>query len=416
MRTAVDSELLRDLTPRVVTVLVRRYGHLEDCEDAVQEALAAAVSQWPIEGVPDNPRGWLIAVASRRLIEQWRRDSARERRELRLAHYPPPVTDVDVGDTIAADVDVAADDGLPLLLMCCHPALLRSAQVPLTLRAVGGLTTAEIARGLLLPEATVAQRISRAKRRLLEVGARFEIPDTAQDWAARLVSTLEVLYLIFNEGSTASAGDRVSRPDLSSEAIRLTRQLHDRVDHGEVAGLLALMLLTDARRPARTDAAGEIVPLSEQDRRLWRTEAITEGTQILRAALARQRIGPLQLQAAIAALHGEAASTAATDWPQILALYDHLLALAPSPMATLSRVVVLAEVRGPHAGLAALDSVADQPGLAGHYRVDAVRAHLAEWAGDLPAAHALYLRAAQHSLSRPEQRHLLRQAQRIGSG
>jgi predicted RNA polymerase sigma factor len=404
--TVVGPDLLRDLTPRAVAALVRHYGHLEDCEDAVQEALAAATTQWPVDGVPDNPRGWLITVASRRLIEQWRRDSARERREQRIAWFPAPAPIVEVTSDL--------DDSLPLLLMCCHPGLARAAQVSLTLRAVGGLTTAEIARGLLLPEATVAQRISRAKRRLQEVGARFETPTTSDEWAARLPPVLEVLYLIFNEGSTASAGDQVSRTDLSGEAIRLTRQLHGQVDHGEVAGLLALMLLTDARRPARTDSAGESVALAEQDRRRWRMDAIAEGTQILGAALARHRIGPLQLQAAIAALHSEAASTAATDWPQILALYDHLLALAPSPMALLSRVVAVAQVRGPQSALVELDAVADLPGLVGHYRVDAVRAHLAEQAGDPEAARVLYLRAAQHSLSRPEQRYLLHRAQRLG--
>jgi predicted RNA polymerase sigma factor len=404
--TVVGPDLLRDLTPRAVAALVRHYGHLEDCEDAVQEALAAATTQWPVDGVPDNPRGWLITVASRRLIEQWRRDSARERREQRIAWFPAPAPIVEVTSDL--------DDSLPLLLMCCHPGLARPAQVSLTLRAVGGLTTAEIARGLLLPEATVAQRISRAKRRLQEVGARFETPTTFDEWAARLPPVLEVLYLIFNEGSTASAGDQVSRTDLSGEAIRLTRQLHGQVDHGEVAGLLALMLLTDARRPARTDSAGESVALAEQDRRRWRMDAIAEGTQILGAALARHRIGPLQLQAAIAALHSEAASTAATDWPQILALYDHLLALAPSPMALLSRVVAVAQVRGPQSALVELDAVADLPGLVGHYRVDAVRAHLAEQAGDPEAARVLYLRAAQHSLSRPEQRYLLHRAQRLG--
>jgi RNA polymerase sigma factor (sigma-70 family) len=403
--TVVGPDLLRDLTPRAVAALVRHYGHLEDCEDAVQEALAAATTQWPVDGVPDNPRGWLITVASRRLIEKWRRNSAQARREQRFVQFSAPAPTVELTPDL--------DDSLPLLLMCCHPGLARPAQVSLTLRAVGGLTTAEIARGLLLPEATVAQRISRAKRRLQEVGARFETPTTSDEWAARLPPALEVLYLVFNEGSTASAGDQVSRPDLSGEAIRLTRQLHGQLDHGEVAGLLALMLLTDARRPARTDSAGESVALAEQDRRLWRTDAIVEGTRILRAALARHRIGPLQLQAAIAALHCEAASTAATDWPQILALYDHLLALAPSPMALLSRVVAVAQVCGPQSALVELDAVADLPGLVGHYRVDAVRAHLAEQAGDPEAARVLYLRAAQHSLSRPEQRHLLRRAQQL---
>jgi predicted RNA polymerase sigma factor len=403
--TVVGPDLLRDLTPQAVAALVRHYGHLEDCEDAVQEALTAATIQWPVDGLPDNPRGWLITVASRRLIEQWRRDSARERREQRILRFPAPAPT----EELTPDLD----DSLPLLLMCCHPGLARPAQVSLTLRAVGGLTTAEIARGLLLPEATVAQRISRAKRRLQEIGARFETPTTSEEWAVRLPPALEVLYLIFNEGSTASAGDQVSRPDLSGEAIRLTRQLHGQVDHGEVAGLLALMLLTDARRPARTDSAGESVALAEQDRRLWRTEAIAEGTRILQAALARHRIGPLQLQAAITALHSEAASTAATDWTQILALYDHLVALAPSPMALLSRVVAVAQVRGPQSALVELDVVADLPGLAGHYRVDAVRAHLAEQAGDPETARILYLKAAQHSLSRPEQRHLLHRAQRL---
>jgi RNA polymerase sigma factor (sigma-70 family) len=404
--TVVAPDLLRDLTPRAIAALVKHYGHLEDCEDAVQEALAAAITQWPVDGVPDNPRGWLITVASRRLIEQWRRDSARERREQRILRFP--------GLVPTEEVTPDVDDSLPLLLMCCHPGLARPAQVSLTLRAVGGLTTAEIARGLLLPEATVAQRISRAKRRLQEIGARFETPTTSDEWAVRLPPVVEVLYLIFNEGSTASAGDQVSRTDLSGEAIRLTRQLHGQVDHGEVAGLLALMLLTDARRPARTDSAGELVALAEQDRRLWRTDAIAEGMRILRAALARHRIGPLQLQASIAALHSEATSTAATDWPQILALYDHLVALAPSPMALLSRVVAVAQVRGPQSALIELDAVADLPGLVGHYRVDAVRAHLAEQAGDPETARILYLRAAQHSLSRPEQRHLLHRAQRLG--
>jgi RNA polymerase sigma factor (sigma-70 family) len=403
--TVVGPDLLRDLTPQAVAALVRHYGHLEDCEDAVQEALAAATMQWPVDGLPDNPRGWLITVASRRLIEQWRRDSARERREQRIHRFPAPAPT----EELTPDLD----DSLPLLLMCCHPGLARPAQVSLTLRAVGGLTTAEIARGLLLPEATVAQRISRAKRRLQEIGARFEAPTTSDEWAVRLPPALEVLYLIFNEGSTASAGDQVSRPDLSGEAIRLTRQLHGQVDHGEVAGLLALMLLTDARRPARTDSAGESVALAEQDRRLWRTDAIAEGTRILGAALARHRIGPLQLQASIAALHSEATSTAATDWPQILALYDHLVALAPTPMALLSRVVAVAQVRGPQSALIELDAVADLPGLVRHYRVDAVRAHLAERAGDPKTAHTFYLRAAQRSLSRPEQRHLLHRAQRL---
>ncbi len=393
--------LLRKLTPQVVGALVRHYGHLEDCEDAAQEALTAAAAQWPTDGVPDNPRGWLITVASRRLIEQWRRDTARARREERTGTVLPPAA--------ASDVD----DSLPLLVMCCHPALTRPAQVALTLRSVGGLTTAEIARGLLLPEATVAQRISRAKRRLHEVKARFETPVAGADWTARLPPVLEVLYLIFNEGSTASSGRQVTRTDLSAEAIRLTRQLHERVDHGELAGLLALMLLTDARRPARTDRRGEIVPLVEQNRRLWDHDAIVEGTAVLHEALSRHPVGPLQLQAAIAALHCEAAQADDTDWQQILALYDHLNALAPSPMGTLSRIVVVAQVHSPARAEAELEAAAESPGLAGHYRVDAVRAHLKELTGDLDAARTHYLRAARHSLSLPEQRHLLARAQRL---
>lgn len=395
--------LLRELTPHVVGALVRHYGHVEDSEDAAQEALAAAAVQWPRDGVPGNPRGWLISVAARRLIEQWRRDSARTQRELRLAELPPPVA--------ASEVD----DSLPLLLMCCHPALPRPAQVALTLRAVGGLTTAEIARGLLLPEATVAQRVSRAKRRLHDARARLEGSPSGHALLARLPPVLEVLYLIFNEGSTASSGDRLTRPDLSGEAIRLTRLLHEQVDHGEVAGLLALMLLTDARRPARVDAAGEIVPLLEQDRGRWDHAAIVEGTALLQATLSRHPIGPLQLQAAIAALHCEAAHPDDTDWAQILALYDHLHALAPGPMQTLSRIVVVAQVHGPARARAELEAVADTPGLAGHYRIDAVRAYTDELAGRLHDARNLYLRAAQRSLSLPEQRHLRARAQRLGA-
>jgi predicted RNA polymerase sigma factor len=327
-----------------------------------------------------------------------RSEAARRRRE---ALPPDPVP------------EVRGDDELTLLLLCCHPALTPVSQVALTLRAVGGLTTAEIGRGLLVPERTVGQRISRAKQRIRDSGVRFAMPSD-DEWGARLTAVRQVLYLIFNEGSTASSGVRLHRVELSTEAIRLTRQLHSRLpDDGEVAGLLALMLLTDARRPARTRPDGALVPLAEQDRTLWNAAAIAEGVEIITEALRNTRLGPFQLQAAIAAIHDEATRPELTDWPQILRLYDLLAILAPGPMVTLNRVVALAEVDGPPAALRALEKAAAEPALADHHRVAAVRAHLLEMAGDLAEARDEYRRAARRTLSLPEQRYLEARAARL---
>jgi RNA polymerase sigma factor (sigma-70 family) len=397
--------LLRDLAPQALGALVRRTGDFDTSEDAVQEALLAASQQWPREGLPSNPKGWLITVASRRRIELVRQESARRRREENAAlladRAPENLSEV--------------DDSLALLMLCCHPSLTPASQVALTLRAVGGLTTAEIARALLVPEATVAQRISRAKQRIKASGAEFHMP-SAQERPARIAAVLHVLYLVFNEGYTASSGSSLLRVDLTSEAIRLARQLRTQLpDDGEVAGLLALMLLTDARRPARTRPDGALVPLAEQDRRLWDAAAIAEGVGLITATLAGAPIGPYQLQAAIAAVHDEAPRAEDTDWPQILTLYDLLGRLAPGPMVTLNRVVAVAMVHGPQAGLQALAASEAHPALAGHHRVDAVRAHLLELAGEREAARAAYLRAARRTLSVPERRYLESRAARLAT-
>ena len=388
--------LLRDCAPQVLAAVVRRYGDFDACEDAVQEALIAAARQWPATGVPEQPRNWLITVAGRRRVELLRTETARRRREETVLHEPAR--------------EVRGDDELALLRLCCHPELSVPAQVTLTLRAVGGLTTAEIARALLLPEATVGQRISRAKQRIRDTGARFTMPTD-------LTAVRHVLYLIFNEGHTASSGDELNRVELTREAIRLTRQLHRRLpDDGEVAGLLALMLLTDARRPARTGPDGALIPLAEQDRRLWDPRAIAEGITIVTGALARAPIGPFQLQAAIAAVHGEAARAEDTDWRQIHLLYGMLHALAPSPMVTLNRIVAHAMTDGPEAGLADLDRAAADPVLARHHRTAAVRAHLLELTGDRAGAAEHYRWAARHTLSRPEQRYLESRAADCATG
>jgi len=392
-------ELLRELAPQVLAILVRRQGEFDASEDAVQEAMLAAATQWPLDGVPDNPKGWLITVASRRRIEAWRSELARRRREqsaaLQLSTAPEVISDV--------------DDTLTLLLLCCHPALTPMSQVALTLRAVGGLNTAEIARALLVPETTVGQRISRAKQRIRESGAEFQMPPPGE-FSQRLATVLHVLYLIFNEGYIASSGSALLRVELSAEAIRLNRQLYDRLpDDGEVAGLLALMLLTDARRPARTNADGALVPLAEQDRSRWDAAAIGEGVALITEALATAPIGRYQLQAAISAVHDEAARAENTDWPQILGLYDLLLGLAPGPMVTLNRVVALAMVRGPETALEQLAAVSGpcaEPALAGHHRVEAVRAHLLDMAGQHEAARTHYRLAARGTLSLPERRYL----------
>ncbi|AGZ38459.1 RNA polymerase sigma factor [Actinoplanes friuliensis] len=395
-------DLLREYAPQVLSAVVRRYGDFDTCEDAVQEALLAAAQQWPREGVPASPKGWLITVAARRRIELLRSESARRRREEAVVHEPGPVAVPEV------------DDSLTLLMLCCHPALTTGSQVALTLRAVGGLTTAEIARALLVPEATVGQRISRAKQKIRDAGATFSLPP-AEEREERLVAVRQVLYLIFNEGYTASSGVLLHRGELTAEAIRLTRQLRAQLpDDGEVAGLLALMLLTDARRPARTRPDGTPVPLAAQDRSLWDAASIAEGVALITATLESAPIGPYQLQAAIAAIHDEAESAADTDWPQILALYGMLCALAPGPMVQLNRIVALAEVHGPELGLAQLDLAEDDPALRGHHRVVAVRAHLLEMSGDLGAARAAYLEAARLTLSVPEQRYLASRAAALG--
>jgi RNA polymerase sigma factor (sigma-70 family) len=381
---------------------VRRFGDFDTCEDAVQEALLAAAQQWPAEGVPANPRGWLITVASRRRIELLRNETARRRREEAVRYEPEPAP------------ASAVDDSLTLLLLCAHPALSTGSQVALTLRAVGGLGTAEIARALLVPEATVGQRISRAKQKIRDSGATFGLPPGERE--ARLTAVRQVLYLIFNEGYTASSGARLHRTELSAEAIRLTRLLRAQLpDDGEVAGLLALMLLTDARRPARTLPDGSLVPLAEQDRSLWDAAVIAEGVALFTATLESAPIGPYQLQAAIAAVHDEAARAEDTDWPQILELYGMLHALSPGPMVQLNRIVALAEVHGPVLALARLDVAEDDPALRGHHRLAAVRAHLLEKCGDLGAAHAAYLEAARLTLSAPEQRYLVARAAALGS-
>ena len=396
--------LLRELAPQVLGLLVNRYGGFDTCEDAVQEALLAAVVQWPTEGVPDNPKGWLITVAARRRTELWRNESARRRREDTAAALAPP----------DPEPIPAVDDTLTLLLLCCHPALSTASKVALTLRAVGGLTTAEIARALLVPVSTVGQRISRAKQQIKASGAQFQLPDEA-DRPERVAAVLHVLYLIFNEGYTASSGSALQRVELTTEAIRLTRQLRKRLpEDGEVAGLLALLLLTDARRVARTGPDGALILLSEQDRRRWDTAAIAEGIRLITETLAVAPIGPYQLQAAIAAVHDEAASSQDTDWTQILGLYDLLGVLAPGPMVALNRIVAVAMVHGPQAGLQQLGAAEAEPALGGHHRVDAVRAHLLELAGDHGSARDAYELAARRTLSVPEQRYLKSRAAQLG--
>jgi RNA polymerase sigma factor (sigma-70 family) len=403
--------LLRELAPQALSALARRYGQFDACEDAVQEALLAAATQWPDDGIPDNPRGWLITVASRRLTDEIRGDNARRRREAATAALIPPEALV----TPPPDVDdePEQDDTLTLLFLCCHPSLSPASQVALTLRAVGGLTTAQIATAFLVPESTMAQRISRAKATIKSAGARFILPpqDQRED---RLRVVLHVLYLVFNEGYTATSGPDLQRGELTREAIRLARDLHRLLpDDGEVTGLLALMLLTDARRPARTRPDGSLVPLAEQDRRLWDAASITEGVALITDILARARLGPYQLQAAIAAVHGEAPDADATDWPQIVALYDLLAQVAPNPMVTLNQAVAVAMVSGPTAGLDLLATLDGDDRMAGHHRLDAVRAHLHEMAGDLEAARASYRSAARRTTSLPERRYLEGRAARL---
>ncbi|PZF94079.1 RNA polymerase subunit sigma-24 [Micromonospora deserti] len=414
--TTIDSpveDLLRELAPQVLGVLARRFGDFATAEDAVQEALLAAATRWPAEGVPDNPRGWLIQVAYRRMIELVRGEAARRRREDLAARREP-----DGRQTApAADEEFTADrdDTLILLFLCCHPALSPASAVALTLRAVGGLSTAEIAHAFLVPEATMAQRISRAKQRIRASGVGFRMPESAER-QRRLASVLQVLYLVFTEGHTASLGPDLRRVDLSEEAIRLTRALHALLPaDSEVTGLLALMLLTDARATARTGPSGELISLADQDRRRWDAAAIAEGVALVTRALARGPLGPYQVQAAIAALHDEAPSAERTDWPQILALYEVLERMCGNPVVSLNRAVATAMVHGPDAGLEALAALAADTRLARHHRLPAARAHLHEMAGDRERAVADYRAAAALTTSLPEQRYLMMRAARLAA-
>ena len=404
-------DLLRNLAPQVLGALTRRFGSFQTAEDAVQEALLAAATQWPEQGVPENPRGWLITVGSRRLTDQLRSDLARARRETAAAALLPPLELV----APAADEDLPADedDTLTLLLLCCHPALSAASQVALTLRAVGGLTTAQIAQAFFVPEATMAQRISRAKQSIKSAGATFGMPP-AEERAERLRVVLHVLYLIFSEGYTTSSGPVLQRQDLTAEAIRIGRDLQRLLpDEGEVTGLLALMLLTDARRRARTGPDGSLVPLAEQDRGLWDAGSIREGVALISDTLTRARLGPYQLQAAMAAVHDEAARPEDTDWPEIVALYELLARLSPNPMVTLNQAVAVAMVDGPRAGLELLATLDGDDRMIGHHRVDAVRAHLLEMAGERAEARDSYRTAARRTTSIPERRYLENRADRL---
>ena len=413
MPGTAPEDLLRQLAPQVLGALVRRYGHFGTAEDAVQEALLAAATQWPAEGLPANPRGWLITVASRRLTDLLRAEQSRQRREETAARQVPPGQ----WHAPAADAPAAGhDDTLILLLMCCHPALSPASQIALTLRAVGGLSTAEIARAFLVPEAAMTRRITRAKQAIRDSGIPFAMP-AAPEGAQRLTAVLHVLYLIFTEGYAATSGPGLLRADLSAEAIRLARLLHRLLPgDGEAAGLLALMLLTDARRPARSGPGGEPVPMAAQDRSRWETGLIAEGVSLITASLSRGSPGPYQLQAAIAAVHDEAATAADTDWPQILALYELLLQVSDSPVAALSHAVAVAMTRGPRAGLELLAGLEPDQRIAGGHRFHAVRAHLLEMAGNRAAARQGYLEAARRAGSLPHQRYLHAQAARLGDG
>jgi RNA polymerase sigma factor (sigma-70 family) len=407
-RIFAHEDLLREVAPQVLGALVRRYGQFDACEDAVQDALLTATLQWPRDGAPDNPRGWLLTVASRRLVDAWRTDSARRRREETLHNLDPPRE-----RSRSRRENEVEDDTLTLVFLCCHPSLSAPSQLALTLRAVGGLTTSEIASAFLVPEATLGQRISRAKQTIRATNAPFELPSDG-DWADRLRVVLQVLYLIFNEGYTVSTGNALYRTDLTAEAMRLARMLGRLLpDEGEVAGLLALMLLTDARRAARSGPDGSIVPLAEQDRAAWDQALIAEGVALLTRTLGRGRVGPYQLQAAIAAVHDEAPSAQATDWAQILALYDVLDRVSPGPVVTLNRAVAVAMVHGPRAGLAELGTLDEDERMAQSHRLHAVRAHLLEMAGDVPGAREAYLRAARMTASVPEQRYLALRAARL---
>ncbi|HEY0473057.1 MAG TPA: RNA polymerase sigma factor [Kribbella sp.] len=405
--------LLREQTPQVLSALVRHYGHFDLAEEAVQEALLSAAQQWPEEGVPDNPKGWLIRVGSRRLMDLLRSETARRRREENAANLAAPEEFVAASPEI--DDPGGRDDTLTLLFLCCHPALSAASQIALTLRAVGGLTTAQIAAAFLVPEATMAQRISRAKRSIKQAGSSFEMPPEAER-DARMGAVLHVLYLIFNEGYTASSGTDLHSAELTTEAIRLVRGVRRLLpDDGEVAGLLALMLLTDARRLARTDADGGLIPLAEQDRSLWNRDAIVEGEALVTDALSRTQLGPYQVQAAIAAVHDTAERADDTDWTQIVALYQVLEQMSDNPMVTLNHAVAVAMATGPKEGLAVLEPLESDGRMVDHHRLEAVRAHLLEMSGDLKGARAGYLLAARRTTSVPERNYLQSKADRLSS-
>ncbi|GAA4204096.1 sigma factor-like helix-turn-helix DNA-binding protein [Streptosporangium oxazolinicum] len=401
-------DLLRRLAPQVLGAVVRRYGHFDTADDATQEALLAAATRWPKDGLPDNPLGWLITVAARRLTDLLRAEQARRRREDTVARWTPP------GQWSAPAAE--SDDTLVLLFMCCHPSLSPASQIALTLRAVGGLTTAEIARAFLVPEATMTRRITRAKRSVKDSGVPFAVPSPPER-DGRLGAVLHVLYLIFNEGYASTSGPDLQRVELSAEAIRLTRTLHRLLPgDGEVTGLLALMVLTDARRPARTGPDGSLIPMAEQDRSRWDAAAVAEGVALITDALPRGPAGPYQLQAAIAAVHDEAPSAEATDWPQIIALYELLMRISDNPMVALNHVVAVAMARGPHAGLDLLDPLAADGRIAGDHRLHAVRAHLLEMAGDQVAARDCYREAARRATGLPQRRYLHARAARLADG
>ncbi|WP_343286184.1 sigma-70 family RNA polymerase sigma factor [Streptomyces sp. AM 3-1-1] len=406
--------LLAELRPSVLGALVRRHGQFDGCEDAAQEALVAAATQWPVEGIPENARGWLLTVAGRRLTDYWRSDAARRAREATVASMALPEASLapapDDEDVVSAD-----DDTLILLFMCCHPVLTQSSQVALTLRAVGGLTTEEIARAFMVPQASMSRRISRAKQQIKNDGMDFRMPPEAER-PGRTRAVLRVLYLIFNEGYTATVGPDLLRPDLTAEAIRLTRQAHRVLpDDAEVTGLLALMLLTEARRPARTLADGDLVPMAEQDRSRWNGALAEEGLALVVEALSRPGAGFYRLQAAIAAVHVETPEGGETDWPQILALYDLLEQIAPGAAVRLNRAVAMAMVKGPREGLRLLEPLERDRWMAGSHRLSAVRAHLLEMAGDTDGAREAYRAAARQAGTGPEQRFLSERAERVGA-
>ena len=395
--------LLRTEAPQVLGALVRRFGHFDIAEDAVQEALLAATQQWPTRGIPEHPRGWLIRVGYRRMVDQLRADQLRQRREYQLASQPTP----------APSDEPAADDSLTLLFLCCHPSLSPVSQVALTLRGVGGLTTAEIAHAYGVTEVAMGQRISRAKQQIRSAGGRF-VPPSAEDREHRLTAVLQVLYLIFNEGYAATAGEQLHRVDLTTEAIRLTRMLHGLLpDEPEVAGLLALMLLTDARRPARSTESGDLVTMEHQQRDLWDKALTAEGTALITAAMRQRQVGHYQLQAAVAALHNGAPSYAETDWPQIAALYAWLEQLTPTPPVRLSRAVAVAMAYGARRGIVLLDSLADDPLI--RQRERAVRAHLLELDGDAQQAAELFREAATLTDNLAERRYLEGRAEHLES-